>query len=93
MDGNAPWTLNARRLRMLSYGTLLAACCTFFFSGASPFARRVPVVVQFHEEQIARASADAFVHAVLVTPGQRVTKGDLLIELQDPELVLQGSFV
>jgi putative peptide zinc metalloprotease protein len=49
MDWDAPWTLNARRLRMLSYDTLLAACCTFFFTVASPLARQVPVVVQFHE--------------------------------------------
>ncbi|MDG2221163.1 MAG: peptidase M50 [Rubripirellula sp.] len=89
MDGDEPWTLNFRRLRLLSYSTLLAVCCTFFFVGSSPFARRVPVIVQFHEEQIARASADAFVHAVLVIPGQRVTEGDLLLEMQDQELILK----
>ena len=55
----------------------------------SPLARRVPIVVQFHDEQIARATADAFVQSVYVTRGQRVKKGMLLLELEDPELLIR----
>jgi multidrug efflux pump subunit AcrA (membrane-fusion protein) len=52
-------------------------------------ARRVPVVVQFRDQQIARATADAFVKTVYVTRGQRVKQGLLLVELDDPELLIQ----
>ncbi len=54
----------------------------------SPLARRVPVVVQFRDEQIARAVVDAFVDQVHVARGQRVSTGTLLLELSDPELLL-----
>jgi biotin carboxyl carrier protein len=55
----------------------------------SPWARRVPVVIQYQDEQIARASTDGFITAVHVRSGQPVAPGDLLVEIEAPELTLQ----
>ncbi|MEM8669706.1 MAG: site-2 protease family protein [Planctomycetota bacterium] len=89
IDGDDRWVFNSRRKRLVTFAVILMIWGVPFFAGASPFARRVPVVVQFREEQIARACADAFVHTVFVKSGQRVEKGTLLLELRDPELSLQ----
>lgn len=89
MGGDDRWTFNSRRKRLVTYAVLVGVWIVPFFADSSPFARRVPVVVQFHQEQIARAAADAFVHTVYVKRGQRVEKGALLLELRDPELSLQ----
>lgn len=55
----------------------------------SPLGRRVPVVVQYHDEQVARAATDGFVVAVPVRTGQRVEAGDVLIVMDDPELQMR----
>jgi putative peptide zinc metalloprotease protein len=89
LGGEDAWTLNSRRKRLITCGLLIALWGVPMLSDASPFARRVPVVVQFHDEQIARAAADAFVQTVYVQAGQRVEKGALLLELRDPELILK----
>ena len=89
MDGDGRWTLNSRRRRLITYAVVLIIWGFPMVAGSSPLARRVPVVVQFHEEQIARATSDAFVHAVFVARGQLVDKGTLLLELRDPELMLR----
>ena len=47
------------------------------------------MVVRFQNEQVARATANAFVTAVHVRRGERVGKGQLLMELSDPELSLE----
>jgi putative peptide zinc metalloprotease protein len=82
------WYLNDTRIRLLCYASLLLMLGQNLSMSDSPLARRVPVVVQFHDEQIARASVDSFVTRVYVTRGQRVGKGMLLMELHDPELLL-----
>ncbi len=74
---------------MIGYAVLLVLATHHFCTTASPLARRVPVVVRYQDEQIARATADAFVHAVYATRGQRIDKGMLLMELRQPELVLR----
>jgi putative peptide zinc metalloprotease protein len=61
----------------------------FLCTSNSPLARRVPVVVQFRNEQIARAATDAFVRDVYVTRGERVEKGALLVGLEEPELLIE----
>lgn len=55
----------------------------------SPVGRRVPVVVRYRDEQIARAAAEGFVVAVPVEAGQAVCAGDVLVEMDDPELRVQ----
>ncbi len=91
------WTLEPRKGLVLNfYQRRLIAVCTvaclaiqYATVQSSPLARRVPVVVQFQEEQIARAPVDAFVTSVFVRCGDRVERGTLLLELDQPELVLQ----
>lgn len=57
----------------------------------SPLARRVPVAVQFQDEQRVRAMGDALVKAIHVEPGRRVYRGTLLVELDDPDLRLRRA--
>ncbi len=83
------WHLNYRRKRLLCFASLLLLFVQYLCASHSPLARRVPIVVRFHDEQIARASADAFVQSVYVTRGQRVKVGMLLLELEDPELLIR----
>ncbi|WP_182870858.1 site-2 protease family protein [Rhodopirellula sp. JC639] len=82
------WTLNFYQRRLIGIGTLVALGIQFATVHSSPLARRVPVVVQFQHEQIARAPVDAFVASVFVQCGDRVQRGTLLMELEQPELVL-----
>ena len=81
--------MNTDRRRLLGYAALLSFAVQYLCTAKSPFDRRVPVVVQFQDEQIARATADAFVDAVFVHRGQRVASGMVLMELSQPELVLK----
>lgn len=81
--------LNDTRIRLLCYVSLLVMAAQNLSMSDSPLARRVPVVVQFQSEQIARAPVDAFVDQVHVQRGQRVEPGMLLMELSDPELLLE----
>jgi putative peptide zinc metalloprotease protein len=83
------WGLNDRRKRLISYVALVLCVVQYFGSTSSPFARRVPVVVQFCDQQIARAPVDAFITQVHVMRGQRVMKGMLLVELDAPDLLLK----
>ena len=77
------------RSRLCLIALLIAISTTYFATTTSPLARRVPVVVRFHDEQIVRAATNAFVEQVFVQRGQRVSRGTLLIELSAPELVLK----
>ncbi|MFK8115286.1 MAG: site-2 protease family protein [Rubripirellula sp.] len=81
--------LHARRGRLLMFASLVLLVVQYFAASTSPFARRVPVVVRFCDEQIARATADAFVRSVYVERGERVASGTLLLELDAPELRLE----
>ena len=88
-DPAGRWHLNDKRRRLLGYASLLLLALQYLSANNSPFARRVPVVVRFRHEQIARAAADAFVRDVYVARGERVKVGMLLIELEEPELLIQ----
>jgi putative peptide zinc metalloprotease protein len=81
--------LNQKRKRMIAYLALAMMLMQYLGSSASPFDRRIPVIVQFHNEQIARAGSDAFVRRVFVHRGQRVEKGSILMELEDRPLQLR----
>jgi len=87
------WQWNTQRMRLLTLGSFVPFVVHFMTTDASPLMRRVPVVVQNHDPQIARATADALVVNVYVQPGQRVLPGMLLLELENPELVMQRSDV
>ncbi|EMI15637.1 peptidase, M50 family protein [Rhodopirellula maiorica SM1] len=78
--------LNFYRRRMLFYASLLIALFQQLSTVSSPFDRRVPVVVRFQDEQIARSPSDAFVESLFVERGQHVEQGTLLMRLKDPEL-------
>ncbi len=88
-DPGGRFYLNDVRLRLICYASLVVLLTENLSMSDSPLARRVPVVVQFHDEQIARARVDAFVDHVHVSRGQRVSQGMLLMELRDPELLLE----
>lgn len=83
------WCLNDKRKRLICYAILLMMVVHHLCVSHSPLSRRVPIVVRFHDEQIARATADAFVQSVYVIRGQRVKQGMLLLELADPELLIR----
>ncbi|MDV6030798.1 MAG: biotin/lipoyl-binding protein [Phycisphaera sp. RhM] len=83
------WVLNFYQRRLIGICTLVCLAVQYATVQSSPLARRVPVVVQFQDEQIARAPVDAFVTSVFVRCGDRVERGTLLLELDQPELVLQ----
>ena len=85
------WRLGEKRKRLIGLAVLLLLVGQYLVANTSPFARRIPVIVRFHEPQIARASSDAFVTAVYVQRGERVQRGTILVELEDPELILRHS--
>ena len=86
LESAGAWELSEKRRRLVAVTLCGFVIVQYLWVSSSPFARRVPVVVQFRDPQIARASADAFVNAVLVESGQRVKAGMQLVELDDPEL-------
>jgi putative peptide zinc metalloprotease protein len=83
------WYMNGTRKLLLFHASLVLMILQYLCTSSSPLARRVPVVVQFRNEQIARAAADAFVRDVYVTRGERVEKGALLVALEEPELLIE----
>ena len=89
LDQPEKYWLNAKRKRLLWMACCLFGLIQYLSTTTSPLDRRVPVVVRFHNEQISRAAADAFVRTVHVRHGQRVEKGQLLMELDQPELTLE----
>lgn len=89
MQPSRGWMLNDLQRRLIAVCALTCVVVEYAAVNTSPFARRVPVVVQFQNEQIARAPVDAFVAAVYVNCGDRVRRGTLLMELDQPDLVLK----
>lgn len=81
--------LSPYQRRLIGVSTIVVVMAQYLATASSPLDRRVPVVVRYQNEQIARAPSDAFVDNVYVRCGQRVTAGQLLIVLRDPELLLQ----
>lgn len=78
--------LNDTRRRLLGLASLILVLTQYLCAARSPLDRRVPVIVRYRNEQIARATADAFVRNVYVTSGQRIKRGMLVAELEDAEL-------
>ncbi|MCO8122207.1 efflux RND transporter periplasmic adaptor subunit [Stieleria sp. TO1_6] len=82
------WILNVYQRRLIAYSSLICMAVQFACLHTSPFSRRVPVVVRYQDEQIARAPVAAFVSGVFVRCGDRVRRGTLLMELDQPELII-----
>jgi putative peptide zinc metalloprotease protein len=79
------------RRRMVAIATLLIMAVPTVLSARNPFAQGVPVVVQYRNEQVARAAADGFVSSVFVRGNQYVHRGDLLMEVTDEQLLLRRN--
>ncbi|OYP31160.1 site-2 protease family protein [Rhodopirellula sp. MGV] len=77
--------------RMLAVASFVCVLIHTMLVNASPFSRRVPVVVRYHNEQIERAPVGAFVTGVYVSCGQRVERGKLLLELEQPDLLVKRN--
>ena len=80
------WLPSKPQRRLLATSAFIVMAFHHIAVSSSPFARRVPVVVRYQNEQIARAPADAFVETVVVDCGERVKRGRLLVLLSQPEL-------
>ena len=65
---------------------LVALVGSVFTWLGSPAKKSAPAIVQFAEEGILRAGGDGFVDEVLVTNGQRVKQGELLLSIRNNEL-------
>ncbi|MDM4018039.1 site-2 protease family protein [Roseiconus lacunae] len=89
--GREGWVLSFYQRRLLTLSSTLCVVIHLMVVSASPFSRRVPVVVRYHGEQIERAPVGAFVAAIYVTCGQRVERGELLVELEQPELTVKRN--
>ncbi|MCA9136449.1 MAG: hypothetical protein KDB00_06815 [Planctomycetales bacterium] len=89
LDPMNGWRFNHYQRRMIAFGSAVFLAVHYAAVSTSPLARRVPVVVRFQNEQIARAPVDAFVSSIFVRCGDRVDRGTLLMELEQPELILK----
>ena len=65
---------------------LVALVGSVFTWLGSPAKKSAPAIVQFAEEGILRAGGDGFIDKVLVTHGQRVKQGELLLSIRNNEL-------
>jgi putative peptide zinc metalloprotease protein len=88
-DADGGRFVTPHRTRLCLVLVLVVSSISYFAIATSPFARRVPVVVRFCDEQVARAASDAFVQEVFVGRGERVSRGSLLVQLDAPELLLR----
>ncbi|KAA1257587.1 putative peptide zinc metalloprotease protein YydH [Rubripirellula obstinata] len=88
-DADAYRFVTPHRTRLCLVLLFVVSSVSYFAMATSPFARRVPVVVRFCDEQIARAATNAFVQDVFVQRGERVSRGALLVQLDAPELLLR----
>lgn len=85
---NAVQPVNKRRVT-ISMACLLAICFAMFTVLRGPATKSAPAIVQFKDEIPLRAEADGFLREILVSDGQRVSKGDALIKLDNPQLELE----
>lgn len=74
-------------LRFAVVASMFAAIglCLFYVLKA-PATKSAPAIVQFKDETLVRADADGFIRELLVSDGQKVTQGDTLVLLENPQL-------
>jgi len=65
----------------------LTSLIGIFLVFSSPASKSAPAIVRFENESVLRAGSDGFVQAIHVKDGQRVNKGQLLVELENSTLV------
>ena len=70
----------------ISLSCLAGLVAAGFYVFQAPATKSAPAIVQFCNESIIRSDASGFVTAIHVEEGQTVAKGDLLLELGNPEL-------
>ena len=70
----------------ISVACLLGFVMAGFYVFQAPATKSAPAIVQLRNEFIVRSDASGFVTAIHVAEGQNVVAGDLLIELENPEL-------
>ena len=76
-----------RPLRVLaSVGVVAVACVSMFSVLKAPATKSAPAIVQFSDETLLRADSNGFIVELLVSDGDEVKKGDLLIRLDNPQL-------
>ncbi len=73
------------RLAVVTTATTLLLLASFLWIEA-PATTSVPAIVQFRDERVLRAAADGFVSQVAVRDGQSVVAGQLLVQLNNPDL-------
>ncbi len=74
------------RSRLFGWSAALGGVLLLLSFAPSPLGRRIPVVVRYQDEQVARAASDGFVVDVLVRSGDPVSVGTVLVRMDDPEL-------
>ncbi|RYX90581.1 MAG: HlyD family efflux transporter periplasmic adaptor subunit [Comamonadaceae bacterium] len=83
---NSPRLRNQRGRAIGISGAVVALVLAALFWLPAPSFTRSEGVVWAPDEAQVRANVDGFVTRVMAQPGQRVTKGDLLLQCEDPEL-------
>lgn len=78
-----------RRPRLVVCGVIGLLLIGAALNASSPFRRSVPVVVQYRNEQVARAASPGFITEVHVVSGQWVAPGELMMVIQDDNLLLK----
>ena len=70
----------------ISFGCLALLGVFLFSILKAPAHKSAPAIVQFADETFLRADADGFIKEVLVKDGDEVTKGQVLLVLDNPQL-------
>lgn len=88
---NSP-ALRRRRVRAaaIAASVVLGVLLALFCLPVAQYTRAEGVVWAPEEAQV-RAGVDSFVRHVAARPGQRVAKGELLVQCEDPELVARAA--
>ena len=78
---------SVKPMRMVvSFGVLALVGISLFSILRAPATKSAPAIVQFSNETLLRADADGFICKLLVSDGQEVEKGQVLIVLDNPQL-------
>ena len=84
-DPNAKFKINQQRT-CISVACLVGLVVAGFYVFRAPATKSAPAIVQWSDEAIIRSDASGFVKVIHVAEGQAVAKGELLLELENPEL-------
>lgn len=82
---NAKHPVNKTRMA-ISFGSLAVLGVCLFSILKAPAYKSAPAIVQFADETLLRPDADGFIKELLVKDGDEVTKGQVLLILDNPNL-------